>query len=77
MIEKALQNLDVKYLDLNKVDLCSETIYKAAPNAKDLCLYSSGNNAVHRGWAQQGGLVRNTVAISSFVEECHRCMYIF
>ncbi len=55
-IEKALENLDVRYLDWNKTDLCSETIFAAAPKVKELWLYSSGNNAVLRGWAQTDGL---------------------
>jgi hypothetical protein len=55
-IEKALQKLNVRYLDWNKIDLCSETIYRAAPDVKDLWLYSSGKNAVLRGWAQSDGL---------------------
>jgi hypothetical protein len=64
-IEAALKGLDVRYLDWNKLDLCSETIHLAAPAVKELWLYSSGNNSVLRGWAQADGLGKLTHVCSS------------
>lgn len=64
-VETALKGLDVRYLDWNKTDLCSETIYVAAPAVKELWLYSSGNNTVLRGWAQADGLGKLTHVCSS------------
>jgi hypothetical protein len=39
-----------------KFDICSETIFKAAPGVKELHLFSSANTAVLRGWASESGL---------------------
>lgn len=56
LIEKTLQRFDVEVWDWKKFDLCSETILEAAPNVKDLSLYSSGNKAVLRSWSSEDGL---------------------
>ena len=56
VIEECLQKFDVRYLDWRKPDLCSDVLVRAAPNIVELTLYSSGNNAVLRGWASAGGL---------------------
>jgi hypothetical protein len=55
-IEDALKMMGVEVWDWNKTDLCTEVIYKAAPNAREVHLYWSGNNAVLRGWSEEGGL---------------------
>jgi len=55
-IETALGGLKVEIWDWKKVDLCTETIVTAAPDAREVCLYWSGNNAVLRGWGEPGGL---------------------
>ncbi|KAF4954941.1 hypothetical protein FSARC_11970, partial [Fusarium sarcochroum] len=55
-IEDALKTMGVEVWDWNKTDLCTEVIYKAAPNAREVHLYWSGNNAVLRGWSEEGGL---------------------
>jgi hypothetical protein len=55
-IETALGGLKVEIWDWKKVDLCTETIVTAAPDAREVCLYWSGNNAVLRGWSEPGGL---------------------
>lgn len=56
-IEDALKmTTGVEHWDWNKTDLCTEVIYKAAPNAREVHLYWSGNNAVLRGWSEEGGL---------------------
>jgi hypothetical protein len=55
-IEKALGGLKVEIWDWRKHDLCTETIITAAPDTREVCLYWSGNNAVLRGWGEQGGL---------------------
>ncbi|KAF9771633.1 hypothetical protein IL306_010721 [Fusarium sp. DS 682] len=39
-----------------KFDICSETIFIAAPRVKELHLFSSANTAVLRGWASDSGL---------------------
>ncbi|KAK4458238.1 intracellular serine protease [Cladorrhinum samala] len=55
-IEEALRNMDVEVWDWKKVDLCTEVIYNAAPGVREVHLYWGGNNAVLRGWSEQGGL---------------------
>ncbi|KAI8675461.1 Peptidase-S8 domain-containing protein [Fusarium keratoplasticum] len=55
-IEDALKSMDVEVWDWNKTDLCTEVIYKVAPKARGVHLYWSGNNAVLRGWSEEGGL---------------------
>lgn len=55
-IENALGGLKVEVWDWRKTDLCSETILAAAPDARDVSLYWSGNNAVLRSWSESGGL---------------------
>ncbi|KAF4451630.1 hypothetical protein F53441_5486 [Fusarium austroafricanum] len=55
-IEDALKTMDVEIWDWNRVDLCTEVIFKAAPKAREVHLYWSGNNAVLRGWSEEGGL---------------------
>jgi hypothetical protein len=55
-IETALGGLKVEIWDWKKIDLCTETIVTAAPDAREVCLYWSGNNAVLRGWSEPGGL---------------------
>ncbi|KAF4466269.1 intracellular serine protease [Fusarium albosuccineum] len=58
-IENAVKPFDVEVWDWLKVDLCCETIAKAAPKARSINLYWSGKNAVLRGWSDpQGGLAR-------------------
>jgi len=44
--------------DWQKIDICSEALYKAAPNASKVYLYTSGNNAVLRSWSSADGLVK-------------------
>lgn len=56
MIEKILTRFDVEIWDWEKLDICSEVIFEAAPNVREVCLYSSGNNAVLRSWSLPGGL---------------------
>jgi len=55
-IEKALKGLKVEIWNWRKYDLCIETIVAAAPDATEVSLYWSGNNAVLRGWSEPGGL---------------------
>jgi hypothetical protein len=57
-IEEALKGLDIEIWDWKRPDLCSEVIYNVAPNAREVHLYWSGNNAVLRGWAEDRGLKR-------------------
>lgn len=55
-IETALAGFKVEIWDWQKFDLCTETILAAAFDAREVCLYWSGNNAVLRGWSEAGGL---------------------
>jgi len=55
-IERCIGGLGCEIWDWKKVDLCSETILKAAPDVRELSLYWSGNNAVLRGWSETEGL---------------------
>ncbi|KAF6520589.1 hypothetical protein HZS61_014847 [Fusarium oxysporum f. sp. conglutinans] len=57
-IEKALQGMGVEVWDWNRTDLCTEVIVTAAPKAREVHLYWSGNNAVLRGWSEAGGLAK-------------------
>jgi hypothetical protein len=56
-IESALRDLNVEVWDWRRHDICSETIRRAAPNARVVYLYSSGNNAVLREWSGPDGLI--------------------
>lgn len=44
--------------DWQKIDICSEALYKAAPNASRVYLYTSGNNAVLTSWSSADGLIK-------------------
>lgn len=57
-IESALSGLKVDIWDWRKIDLCPETIVRAAPHVREVSLYWSGNNAVLRGWSEPNGLKR-------------------
>ncbi|KAG5745481.1 hypothetical protein H9Q70_011824 [Fusarium xylarioides] len=50
------RDFDIEVWKWMKFDICSETIFKAAPRVKELHLYSSANTAVLRGWASESGL---------------------
>jgi len=57
-IEEALKGMDVEVWDWKKTDLSTEVIYVASPRVREVHLYWSGNNAVLRGWSEEGGLKR-------------------
>ncbi|PNP43868.1 hypothetical protein TGAMA5MH_04151 [Trichoderma gamsii] len=57
-IEDALKFMDVEIWDWKRMDLCSEVIHRVASKAREVNLYWSGNNAVLRGWSEEGGLKR-------------------
>lgn len=59
----SLNTFDIEVFDWVKIDLCSDTIFKAAPYAHKICLYSSGNYAVLRSWSATDGLARFTKVI--------------
>ncbi|KAK4222100.1 hypothetical protein QBC38DRAFT_504306, partial [Podospora fimiseda] len=56
VIEECLNELNVRTWNWYKVDLCCDVILKSASNARDVTLYSSGNNAVLKGWSSPEGL---------------------
>ena len=57
-IENALRGLGVEVWEWKRTDLCSEVIYNVAPKVREVSLFWSGNNAVLRGWSDEGGLKR-------------------
>ncbi|KAK6542308.1 hypothetical protein TWF694_006268 [Orbilia ellipsospora] len=70
-IRKCLQGFDIEELDWKKFDICGNTIFEAVapkssqkgplpttPALKRLHLYSSGNTAVLRGWANDDSLAK-------------------
>jgi hypothetical protein len=57
-IEACMEDLNVQFWNWYKIDLCSDVIFNSAKYAKDVTLYSSGNNAVLLGWSSSAGLAR-------------------
>jgi len=64
IIEESLKGFDVEVLDWSKPDICSETIFKAAPKAQEVHLYSSGINAVLHAWSGIDGLRKLSEVVS-------------
>ena len=57
-IEACMDQLDVRIWNWYKVDVCCDVIINSAKRARDVTLYSSGNNAVLVGWSSSAGLAR-------------------
>lgn len=57
-IEKALQGFGIEIWDWQKMDISVSVIETVAPNVRVVHLHWSGNNAVLRGWSEEGGLKR-------------------
>ncbi|KAL8306097.1 hypothetical protein RB600_008803 [Gaeumannomyces tritici] len=55
-IEFALRGFKVESWNWMRSDMCSQVIKEAAPGVRDVTLYWSGNNAILRSWAAEGGL---------------------
>ena len=56
-IERSLKDFKViKTWDWYKMDIDSETLFKAASGVQEVALYWSGSNAVLRGWSEPEGL---------------------
>ncbi|KAF7880798.1 uncharacterized protein EAF02_006689 [Botrytis sinoallii] len=55
-IEKALEGFGVETWDWQKIDISTGVIETVAPKVRAVHLYWSGNNAVLRGWGEEGGL---------------------
>ncbi|GLA55820.1 hypothetical protein AnigIFM63604_002904 [Aspergillus niger] len=49
---------DVAAATRQRFDICSDTIVRVAPGAKDVHLYSHGNTAILRSWASKTGIAR-------------------
>jgi len=47
---------NIEKWDWNKIDMCSDAIHEAAPNATEIYLYCSGNNAILKSWSALDGL---------------------
>ncbi|KAK3356686.1 hypothetical protein B0T25DRAFT_603209 [Lasiosphaeria hispida] len=56
MIEEALGEFHVQEWDWKKVDLCTDVVSACSKEVRVVTLYSSGNNAVLKGWASDQGL---------------------
>jgi hypothetical protein len=73
-IIEELNPFEIEEWDWRKIDLCSETIFKAAPKAQKVYLYSSGNNAVLRSWSGPDGLNKlakvHCIAVPEQPTEC-------
>lgn len=57
-IELSIQGFHVEVLNWERVDISSDVFYNAAPDVRELYLYSSGNNEILRGWSSMDGLPR-------------------
>lgn len=53
---ESLNCFQIEDWDWKKIDLCSEVLYQAAPNAEKVTLYCSGNNSILRSWSAEDGL---------------------
>lgn len=65
-IEAALKDFQVEVWDWVRIDICSDTIFKAAPDVTKIYLYSNGNNAVLKSWSGIDGL-KKLKKVSSFI----------
>lgn len=54
-IRNSLKGIQVEVWKWRKFDICTEAVAAAAPNAREVHLYSHGNTAVLRGWAHSPG----------------------
>lgn len=57
-IEACMEGLEVRSWNWYRVDLCCDVILNSASRVKDVALYSSGNNAVLKGWSSPSGLAK-------------------
>jgi len=57
-IKECLDRLNVRIWNWYKVDLCCDVILTSTKNARDVKLYSSGSNAVLKGWSSPEGLAK-------------------
>jgi len=55
-IEACLKDFDIRYLDWNKPNLCSDVVIASAPRVAEVWLYSTGTTSVLRSWAGSNGL---------------------
>jgi hypothetical protein len=55
-IEEALHDFGIEVWDWKRLDLSTEVIYNSTKVVQEICLYSTGNNAVLMGWASNEGL---------------------
>ena len=55
---KPTRDFKVEVWKWKKFDICSDTIFIAAPEAREVHLFSRGNTAVLRGWASETGLAK-------------------
>jgi len=71
VIEEMLRPFNVEKWNWKKLDICSETILRAAPDVEEIFLYSSGNNAVLRSWSCKHGLAQ----LKNVSSLCTMCSY--
>ena len=71
MSDDIYHDFNVEIFKWKKYDICSETVFAAAPNAKEVYPYSRGNTAVLRGWACSSGLHKMAnVSVSTQSWDC-------
>ncbi|KAL7935469.1 peptidase S8/S53 domain-containing protein [Trichoderma chlorosporum] len=54
----ATRDFEIETWEWKKIDICTETISVAAPTARHVHLWSSGNTAILRGWGSGSGLAK-------------------
>lgn len=52
---KCLEGFDIEVWDWRKIDISTEVIARSSGEIQKIYLYSSGNQAVLKGWASAGG----------------------
>ncbi|KAI3006439.1 hypothetical protein CBS147346_3730 [Aspergillus niger] len=66
-------HFDIEVWKWKKFDICSDTIVRVAPGAKEVHLYSLGNTAILRSWASKTGIARLEKLESLVVEIYPKC----
>ncbi|KAK0721196.1 hypothetical protein B0T21DRAFT_414384 [Apiosordaria backusii] len=62
------RSFDIEVWKWKKFDICSDTLAAAAPKAREVHLFSSGNIAVLKDWASKAGLARLPLLEKVYVE---------
>jgi hypothetical protein len=76
-IEECLTPFKIEVWDWKKPDICSETIFQAAPGVRVVHLYCTGNNAVLRSWSGNEGLAKLKKVGGSTELDCVNLVYSY